>query len=103
MPNCFQLTLIGETEPSTLQSVDNRLWQLLGNVDPDPKRWYKNWYNIIGLALACGKNFKEIQGILEEQLNYASTEDEVDHYQDLINITWFLQDNYTTRAWYQSK
>lgn len=103
MPNCYQLFPVGEDQPAILQRVDDRLWREVGDCQPDPSKWYKNWHNIIGLALACGKSLDEIRDILKEQLKMATGEAEVDDYVKLIEVTDFLKEHYTTTAFYQPR
>jgi len=89
MPNCFQLTKKGESEPSKLEEIDNELWLKFEGSIPEPNdRWWANWYNIVGLPLACGKSFNEIaleaEGELLEAINY-------------------LDKNYEVRSWYSHR
>jgi len=60
MPNYFNLTRKGESEPERLHSIDNRLWREIGKTDPDPDHWFYDWKNSIGFSLAMGKSFEDI-------------------------------------------
>jgi hypothetical protein len=66
MPNCFQLTFKGETEPMKLVDVDKMLCQHF-NVPVDPREWYENWYNSIGLSLAMGVTWENIEKAFPER------------------------------------
>jgi len=95
MPACFQLTRIGQTEPEHLQKIDDELWTNYTGAIPVPNdKWYANWYNIIGLSLACGKTFDDILENIEAS---GDTDNR------LYAVARFLKDNYSTNAWYESK
>lgn len=89
MPNCFELIRKGETEPSTLISVDIAICEHL-DMPVDPKRYADSWYDIIGLGLACGKTLAEIAAI---EADYPTT----------VKICDFLAENYTVNTFYSSK
>lgn len=92
MPNCFSLTRKGEKEPRELYKIDDDLWFLFTGAIPKPNdRWYKNWYNIIGLRLACGHSLKEIADEMREE------EDE------LADVAEFLYTNYISNSWYSRR
>lgn len=55
MAASFCLVKIGETEPAVLQEVDNDMARAFG-VEPDPVKWYRNWYNEVGFRLESGQN-----------------------------------------------
>jgi hypothetical protein len=90
MPNCFQLTRKGEEEPRTLSELDTDLWVLFEGSEPEGNTaWYRSWYDVIGLALACGKELNEVV----EMLKGSRLED----------VAEFLCTNYNTKAWYEHK
>lgn len=90
MPNCFQLTKIGEEEPTTLQNIDNDLWNLFGGGVPEPNdKWFMNWHGTIGLSLACGQGWDEIR-------SYCLT----DRARAVVD---YLKENYTSSSWYSPK
>lgn len=89
MPACFQLTRKGESEPSTLNSVDEAIANHLG-IAVHPTKWCVGWYDTIGFSLACGKSFADLREIDKDDKEYLS----------IIN---FLDENYTTNAFYQRK
>jgi arginyl-tRNA synthetase len=53
MPNCFTLTFKGQTEPATLNKVDEFLCEKLG-MEVHPKYYVNDWYNTIGFLIATG-------------------------------------------------
>jgi uncharacterized protein YcfL len=91
MPNCFQLTKIGEQEPTVLQIVDDELWlEFTGKVPVPNVRWYRYWYDTIGLELAMGRSFKQILISLKAQSKLAP-------------IIEYLEKHYIIRCWYEHK
>ena len=85
MPNCFTLTKKGEDKPSTFQDIDQELCDMLG-VPCDDEHWVEHWYDSIGLALACGKTFKQMM-----QEDYWDINDQ--------KILKYLDEHYTSSAW----
>lgn len=59
MPNCFQLTPKGATEPATLAAVDEGICALFG-VPVHPVKYIFGWYDSIGFALAMGWTWERI-------------------------------------------
>ena len=90
MPNCFTLTRKGEEEPRSLKDLDSDLWFLFEGAEPDGNTmWYRNWYNVIGLSLACGKELEWIANKLKGT--------------ELEKVAEFLEANYESKAWYEHK
>ena len=102
MPNCFQLTPLGKSEPESLNLVDAKICKFL-NIEVDEVKYAYGWYSTIGFALACGQSIDQIRETLFQQFKYAACKDEVDAYQRLIDIADFIKDNYSVRAWYSRK
>jgi hypothetical protein len=86
VPNCFQLFNKSTGEATSLVDVDNRMCAYF-KVTPDATYFYKSWYDVIGFALAMGKNFAEIR----------------DKFPRHAEITDWLEANYTPSAWYEPK
>ncbi len=86
MSACFSLMKKGESEPTHLHAVDEEMARAFGE-EPDPVKWYKNWYNTIGLAIACGQD-----------LDQMARECEQDMPSWTAIIRW-LQANYEFNAW----
>lgn len=86
MPNCFTLTRKGEDKPSNLAAVDEALCAHFG-AEVHPTQWYRAWYDIEGLGLACGRSWDWMREKLPER-------------KDVID---FLEANYEANAWYQHK
>lgn len=57
MPNCFTLTRIGETQPSTLARVDEELCRYFGE-PVDDSRYFASWVDCEGFALALGLSWE---------------------------------------------
>lgn len=85
MPACFQLTPKGSSTPAKFVDIDKEMCEHLG-VPCDPGQWYAHWYDIIGLALAVGKDWEW----LREQYG----EDE-----ELGPVVEFLAERYDAESW----
>ena len=101
MPVCFQLTKHGDPEPSSLQAIDEAICDHL-QVPCDPVKWHADWYNVIGLWLACGKSYTEIRSLLhgwcnldDPSLNQAGIQ--------LLKVLRYLEDHYTPHSWHEHK
>lgn len=87
MAACFSLTKKGESKPTSLQTVDEEMARFFGK-EPDPVKWYKNWYNDFGFMLASGVSFDEIIA------DYADCGSTV-----FVAIVEWLKENYIVNAW----
>lgn len=92
MPNCITLTRKGEKEPMNFGKVDDLVCEALG-VQPDPVKFYRSWYDIIGLGIALGDTLPKMRA------KFAADPETP----ELAKIAAFLDDNFTTDAWYQPK
>lgn len=81
-PNCIQLYKIGESTPSTFQSIDDEMRVYFG-APPDDKNWYRYWYDIIAFSLVCGYSYNNIRKT----------------YPDMTDIVDWLEANYTANTW----
>jgi hypothetical protein len=88
MPNCFQLTRKGESQPMKLSAVDDFICKSL-NEDPDPVLWCRYWMDALGLGFAVGRTFDELRK------DFADT--------DLIEVIDILEANFIVEAWSQRK
>jgi hypothetical protein len=84
MPNCFQLTRKGESRPRELEKIDEEICEHL-QIPVDPIKWAFEWYNTIGLSLACGQNWDQMRAIFEGE--------------ETLRIIDFLEANYVADAW----
>ena len=91
MPNCFQLTKIGEEEASPLQDIDTDLWNhFTDDGEPDGNtKYFMDWHGTIGLSLAMGQDWDEIR-------SYCLT----DRARAVVD---YLKENYTSSAFYSPK
>ncbi len=90
MPNCFTLTKKDEAKPRPLKDIDTDLWDHFEGGEPDGnEQWYHHWYNFIGLLLAVGKTFQEVIKLCEDFT--------------MREIAVYLEENYTSNAWYERK
>lgn len=81
MPNYIQFRKNDEIVASP--KVDDMMREHFG-AEPDPKNWYRNWYNCIGIDLAFGMTRAKIE----------------EEYPELLDITKWLFDNFTFNAFY---
>jgi len=91
MAVCFSLTKQGEDQPSSLVAIDEAICAYMG-VEPDPDRYYRDWYDRIGFKLAMGDDWDTIR----------------ERYWDLrcdemVQVINFLEDNYRPSAWAERK
>lgn len=88
MPNCFQLCRNGAPVP--LNAIDEELCNLLGE-PVHPQMCVAGWYNIIGVRLACGLSWEEIEKKILDCEYYGEA--------DLLRIIGYLRENFTSSAW----
>ncbi len=82
MSNCFQL--IQDGKAVRLQEVDDKMREHFG-APPDAERWYAEWYDTVGFALALGKDWTAIRA------TFAGC--------GLDPVIDWLETNYTVDAW----
>ena len=56
MPNCFTLIPKGTNTPAKFAEIDDKLRKAF-NQPEDAEKFLWGWYDTIGLALACGKDW----------------------------------------------
>lgn len=90
MPAYFVLTRKDNPtgEPVKFATIDEEMCEHFG-VTPDPVKYYRGWYDVIGEALAMGASFEKIRECFV-------TNDE----QNGIAIVDFLDANFVSDAWY---
>jgi hypothetical protein len=93
MAHCFQLLNPITREPQILAHVDDLMCAHF-NVTPHPIRYYANWYNTIGLALACGESFEQIKQRYLEDLTEDTSESTRNYCETKLAIIEWLQTNY---------
>ena len=93
MPACFQLIPKGSSEPLLLWAVDAQLcWHFKAPVDD--RRWYEDWYNVIGFKLACGKSFEQVRRELPDW-----APDDPAYVKTLTEICDYLSTNFQSDSW----
>lgn len=99
MPNCFQLIRKSDPEAGavSLQRIDEEMC-LHFNEPCHPERWFRNWYNSIGMSLAFGRTFEELRKRPEEDGDW-----EPEDVQEWVSMIDWLDANFTTNAWYEHK
>lgn len=106
MPNCFQLVPKGGTDPQPLGAIDAQLvWHFRDDRPYNPwlqqraqsenheKRWFADWYNVIGWLLASGKSFAQIRVEME------TWTDDAQYRALLVSICDYLQQHFTSDCW----
>lgn len=104
MPNYFQLVKKGEKEPTALNAIDEELCAHLG-VGVHPKKWVRGWYNAIGFALALGKSWEQMREIFLPPIpagNVMNDEEKADR-EEMAKIIDYLEEHYTSSAWYRPR
>ena len=86
MPNCFQLISKATGEAEKFSKIDDEMCAHLG-VQPDPKHWYKGWYDFIGASLASGKDWAYCR----------------ETFTDVEDVIAYLEERYTPTCWYEHK
>ena len=86
MPNCFTLTLKGETTPAMFSDIDDKLREAF-HQPPDPERYLWFWYDTIGLALAMGKDWDWIREKFEDE--------------NLRAVANWIEGRYDADCWYE--
>lgn len=101
MAQYFQLVRKDDLEsgPVAFSIIDEELCKFLG-CGAHPVKYVAEWYDTIGLRLACGRSFddiiEEFQRSLDSEKGYGSAE----WYATILKIAKYLQEHYTSDAWY---
>lgn len=79
-----------------LAKIDEDICMYLGK-PVDPVEWYCDWFNIIGWAIAMGKELgsEQLRKYIREIIR---ADDPI--RADITRILSFLEENYTSRSWY---
>jgi hypothetical protein len=97
MPNCFQFIDKKTGQAEKFPVIDDKIRELVG-AEPDPKRYYRGWYDALGEEAAYGWDFKRM---IEARPELQTSTDPGDV--ELLKILTWLDENYTTTAWYSPK
>ena len=103
MPNCFQLTKKGESEPTPLSKIDEELCHLVG-IEVHPTRYVLGWFDSIGWWIAVrGHDLgtEEIWQDFNEWFEPGKTEESKLLFQHMKNMLDYLNENYSSRGWVQ--
>lgn len=82
MPNCFRLISREDDRPVLLAEIDNRMCEHF-EVEPHETRWYRYWYECLGMSFAMGKTIDETRELFPE-------------YNDILD---WIDSNFTIDAW----
>ena len=86
MPNCFTLIPKGTNTPAKFAEIDDKLRKAF-NQPEDAEKFLWGWYDTIGLALACGKDWDWVRE------NCGS--------EDLRAVVNWLEGRYDTDSWFE--
>lgn len=100
MPNCFTLTPKGEDTPKNLARIDDDMCEHFG-VKPHPNNYLNGWFDSIGLRLAMGDSLEEIKANYSSKIGERVEHDGFDIYKRLATIAAYLEERYTSDAFYQ--
>lgn len=99
MPNCFRLARKSDPEktPMSLVKLDEELCKMLA-MEVHPRQWCCGWYDVIGWAIA-------VEGFaLGSETLRAYVKDMPEQFGGgLMEILFYLEQNFTSDAWYESK
>lgn len=103
MANRFSLTRKADINagPVPLQQIDNEMCEHFGII-PDPGKYYHQWVDTIGLALAGAQSFDEIikdcNEAIEEQSKIANPEG-INYWITKLKVAEYLNSNYVSDTW----
>lgn len=83
--HCFQLIEKESGEAIPLATIDDRMRVFFG-MPEDAESYLWGWKNIIGLAIACGKNWEEMKDIFSDS-------------EKALKIISYLSERYDAEAW----
>jgi len=87
MPNCFKLINRQTGDPEKLIDIDDQIRDFVG-AEHDETNFYLGWYDIVGLELALGHDWKQIMEKHQDD----------DEMMDVIN---WMATRYDPVAWVQ--
>lgn len=99
MPTCVQLISKETGKPAVLNHIDNDLCREMG-VLADERRYYMDWFDIVGFQVACGTGLEKQVELGREWVRANPTDS---HAIDFLAVLRWLNEHYTTDAWYQAK
>lgn len=105
MPNCFQLSrkTSEKFSPVPLAHIDNEMCEHF-KVEPHPVAYYRGWVDDIGFSLAMGKSFDQIIAQIQTAVDSLATDtDNLPYEQRRMEIAKWLNENFTSDAFYQRK
>lgn len=94
MPNCFELTRIGDTKASSLAHIDDCICQHF-EVASDPELYHHGWYDFIGFLLAVGRSWDDIADACTHKATPWAT-----HMRAIVH---YLRQHYTAEAWWEPR
>ena len=83
MPHNIQLISKTTDTACRFAEIDNIMCRHF-NVEPDPCKYYFNWYNILGFEMALGADFNKLRN----------------EFPEFLTIIDYLDSNYTVKTWY---
>ena len=84
MPNCIEFVSKKTGKAERFDNIDDKMRIFFGEA-PDPSEYLYHWYDVIALAGAMGKTWKEIKAL---SLN-----------ENLRQVVEYLEQRYDLHAW----
>ncbi len=103
MPDYFSLTrkTNPNADPVALQEIDREMCAAFG-IAFNPGKYYHQWADTIGLALAAGQSFDEIirdcKDGIEAQSKIAN-QDGISYWTTKLKVAEYLNRHYISNAW----
>jgi len=102
MPNCFNLTPIGETEPKSLAAIDEEICRLF-NEEPHPTQYFGHWFDFIGWRITVkGWNLKQVIAYIQTERTAEMLQGEWldgSYLSTMLIVAEYLDAHYTTNNW----
>ncbi len=103
MPNYYQLTPKGKSEPAVLSRVDEEICKFLGE-EVHPKAWCYDWHNLIGFDLAMGGTLDDlIKDYCKEADSRDDQNPDKEYWSKIVSIAKYLRDHYDVNSGYMCK
>jgi hypothetical protein len=99
MASCIKFTPNGETEPISLNALDERICELVGE-EVSKTKYCRSWFDVIAYWLSIGKSYEQLRAQWTEwdDKDAANNKKEIYH-KSFDVIAYYLEENYTYSTW----
>ena len=87
MAHAFRILNKETGEPQKLNALDDEIRGALG-APPDPKNWFRGWYDYIGLLICLGR-----------QLGSPELREACEEAPGMIEVLDYLEEHYVSESW----